>query len=651
MVRIRGLIIVILFLVDFYAVSQTKTMSTNEAQALIKENGTKCWRLREEDPKKALKIGIETLQFAIQHKVTESLPLLNNYIGVIYIHYLFDVKNAIPYLHMALTTSLQNNDSIQIAYSYNNLGDAFMLTGNVPIALQYSEQSLEIFTRLDHPRGIAYGYYNLGLVFRVKGNYIKSVQYLEKARDIRYDIKDSRGYASVLMDLAKTYELQGKLEKAMSTYKKSYDCHVKINNDTYAAYCLNGIGVIHYLNENYDLAYENLTESLEINISNQYYFGMIDVYLNLALVYAKLGDIEKGEEALDKADKYSLGLENSSKIINTQKTYAVFYQILKDYKKASESFSRFIALNDSILSIQQFETLNEIQNNYIIRQNLNETKNELLSQKKDRNYLIIIILLMIILVVMTGLKLLSQYKMNRKLQEVNDTKDKMFSVISHDLKSPFNSLLGFSDLLIEDIKANNYKNAIKYASIIHSSTRETLNLLNNLLTWSRSQTGKIHFSPRNFIVNNLFNDLNSFFKMDSEENFIELTFKNNIHDEIFADQTIIRIILTNLISNALKYTYTGGKVVINAVKKGNHFIFSVTDSGTGISGETLKTLFETNNNIESIEGVRNEKGTGLGLEICVDLIARHNGIIYAKSELNEGSTFTIELPCIDVHTP
>ncbi len=649
MTYVRDIVVILIVSIGFELISQpnisnNELLSHEQAQEIVKEKSSKCWKLREEDPLLALNIGLETLELASEHKITDYLPRLNNYIGVIYIHYLFDVKNSFPYFHNALTLSLQNNDSVQIAFSYNNLGDAFMLSGNVPLALQHTSQSIEIFESLNHLNGIAYGYYNLGLVYRVKGDYDSSVYYLKKARDIRHDMHDSIGYASVLMDLAKTYEVQGLLDDAMKTYQESYDCHRKINNDTYTAYCLNGMGSIYYLKENYDLAYEKFKASLEINLSNNYYFGLIDVYLNLALVYARLGDIEKGEDVLYKAQKYAHKIGYPSKIVSTHKTYAEFYQILKKYKKASESFGRFIALNDSILSEQQFETLNQLQKNHVMQQNLKDAKSSLLAQKKDRYYLIIIIILMIFLIFMIGLKLLSQFKMNAKLQEVNSTKDKMFSVISHDLRSPFNSLLGFTDLLIEDLKLKKYNNADKYAVIIHSATRETLNLLNNLLTWSRSQTGKIHFTPHEFLVNTLFNDLNSLFKIDSSENNIKLLFKNNIDEKIFADQTILMIILTNLISNALKYTPSEGEVVVSAEKKQQKISFTVSDTGIGISDDILSSILTTNKNIESKTGVRNEKGTGLGLTICKDLISRHNGTLYAENKTGKGSIFSFEIP-------
>ncbi len=622
----------------------TDNLSNSEAVKIVNQKSNECWALREKNPELAIAIANEGLQIAKKHNLDHLSVVFEGYIGVIYLHYLFDIKKAIPYFHRSLEGSLKYGDSIQLAFTYNNLGDAFMLTGNIPLALQYSENSLSIFRKYGHQMGTAYGYINLGLVYRNENRHHLAIDYFKKAIAIREEVGDSTGIASANLELAKTYLEEGHLELAMDMFKKSYGQHVELDNSSYAAYCLNGMATIFYLKKQYDKAFESFSEALEINRNNHHFYGLIDNYIGLALVYAQQNKEKEGEEVLSNALEISFELGLQSRILETYKTYGKFYRLLRKYAKAAESFDRFLVMYDSILSVQQFEILSEIQNNFEISQNLSNAKLEIENKKLERNYLVILILLMVLIVTAIIWRLYVQRNMNRKLRIANQGKDKLFSVISHDLKSPFNSLLGFSEILIEVLKNKEYENALEYAQVIKSSSNETLNLLNNLLTWARSQTGKVAYSQTLFPLNELFGEIQNYYNITSQKTNVLLKFNSSISHNILADQAILRIVITNIISNSFKYTQSGGEIVIDAHTTPSSIVIKVTDNGIGMTNKTLASIFSTHQNIESKLGIREEKGTGLGLSICQDLIKLHKGTISAVSKLNEGSTFIIEIP-------
>ena len=225
----------------------------------------------------------------------------------------------------------------------------------------------------------------------------------------------------------------------------------------------------------------------------------------------------------------------------------------------------------------------------------------------------------------------------------NAQKDKFFSIIAHDLKSPFNSILGFSEWLVEKVKKKDFKDVDKYAGIIHQSSNHVYGLLVNLLEWSQAQTGGVKLNPEHF-------DLVAFVEYS-------LTIYNDIATQksinikrslpktlpVYADRHMLNSILRNLVSNAIKFTQNGGTVKISAVKQSSEIIITIADNGKGIPKERLDKLFCIAHS-ESTPGTANEKGTGLGLILCKDFIDKHGGNIWVESEEGAGSTFCFTIP-------
>jgi two-component system, sensor histidine kinase and response regulator len=230
-----------------------------------------------------------------------------------------------------------------------------------------------------------------------------------------------------------------------------------------------------------------------------------------------------------------------------------------------------------------------------------------------------------------------------QLRELNATKDKLFSIIAHDLRSPFNAMLGFSDLLIKNVKNFEIDKTEKYLQIINTSAKNTLSLLDNLLAWANSQTGKNIFKPEktnlSAIINEILKVSNSIAKIKS----ISLNYIQTDDFEVYADVNMLKTILRNLISNAIKYTNSNGVIAISAIQKQNNIEISVSDNGVGMSEEIRNKLFEIDANITT-PGTADEKGSGLGLILCKEFIEKHGGEIWVQSELGKGSAFTFSLP-------
>jgi signal transduction histidine kinase len=230
-----------------------------------------------------------------------------------------------------------------------------------------------------------------------------------------------------------------------------------------------------------------------------------------------------------------------------------------------------------------------------------------------------------------------------ELYELNASKDKFFSIIAHDLKNPFNTIIGFSEMLKEAILSKESNDVYKYASIINVSSVQTFRLLENLLEWANSQRGKISFVPVDVNLKSVISE--EFLLLGDLAGAKKIELKSYLYDDltIRADINMLRTVLRNLISNAIKFTHRNGRVLVNAIVYRNILEVSITDNGVGMSREIMAKIFRIDSNLSS-RGTEDEKGTGLGLFLCREFVEKHGGKIWAESEEGKGSTFKFILP-------
>jgi PAS domain S-box-containing protein len=232
----------------------------------------------------------------------------------------------------------------------------------------------------------------------------------------------------------------------------------------------------------------------------------------------------------------------------------------------------------------------------------------------------------------------------KRLRELNTTKDKFFSIISHDLKGPFTSIIGFSELLIERISKKDYTRAEEFATIINSSSLRAMDLLTNLTEWARVQTGRMEFNPGEADLIAIINEVIELLKAAVLQKSVSIMKALPLSLPVLADKAMISTVLRNLISNSIKFSYPDGKIFISAVIHGNEVRVEVRDFGVGINKVTIGRLFRAGESV-STTGTRNEEGTGLGLILCKEFISKHGGEIWVESEEQKGSTFSFTLPC------
>lgn len=231
------------------------------------------------------------------------------------------------------------------------------------------------------------------------------------------------------------------------------------------------------------------------------------------------------------------------------------------------------------------------------------------------------------------------------LRELNTTKDKFFSIIAHDLRTPFNAIIGLSDLLLMQIQSKDYDGIEEYAEIIQNSSQQAMSLLMNLLEWSRSQTGRLEIKPVLVDIALLTRGIINLLNDSAIQKSIVIVKKLPDTATVMADKEMIATVLRNLISNAIKFTNHGGTITISIGQKLEELVVEVADNGIGIKRENIDKLFRIDESTSTV-GTQNEKGTGLGLMLCKEFITKHGGKIWVESEQGKGSVFSFSIPTV-----
>ncbi len=234
-----------------------------------------------------------------------------------------------------------------------------------------------------------------------------------------------------------------------------------------------------------------------------------------------------------------------------------------------------------------------------------------------------------------------------QLKALNASKDKLFSIIAHDLRSPFHALLGLSDLLATEVDEFSREEIAKFASEMNSSLKNQFKLLENLLEWSRLQTGRMQYAPVKINLMEKVNDIIALLSGNALKKNISII--NNVLNNAFvwADANMLQSILQNLLANAIKFTKSGGTIAVTSESTDKKMVrIFVKDTGVGISKNNLQKIFRTDSTVTT-QGTENERGTGLGLLLCKEMIERHGGTISVESELEKGTTFFFTLPEIN----
>lgn len=595
-------------------------------------------------------------------------------LGVNY-YYKGDYTNALKYESVALQGAISGKDSIAIALSHNNIGNFYYELGEYDEAyyfLTYAYKILKRSAQTEKDSTITnISLHNLGRVFKELGQYQIALKHLKTSRNISKLIEDEEGEPYSLHEIGDVKLRMEEYDSALHYLNLSVTEANKLlaagglttlrqdQSKTFSKIAKAYLGKKDY---NKALAYYDSTFNLHVQASNQ--FGIAEVELGRATVYQQQG---KTDEAMAYTTK-ALGLAKEIKArvieISCYKLLTTLWEAKGDDKKALSYFKQFHALEDSLYSneIQQkilrdqigFET--EMLDNRIAVLTLQE-EDRISQLKKSEfisNILVVVVALSAILLVTVyrsgqrrkqiNLLLLQHQeemqKRSEELEQLNEVKDKFFSIISHDLRSPINALAGLMDLLDKGaITPEELPVAVKELKSRFNHTRA---LMNNLLDWTVLQMDKMHLQASNVPLKKIVDEnielLGSI--QNKHVNMVNRVPETTIG---YADSNTINLVIRNLITNAIKFTNDGGEIVVAAEEKGKEIVMSVKDNGIGMTADIQKKLFDKVNPY-STRGTANEKGTGLGLILCKEFVEKNGGRIWVEGNVDKGSTFWFTLP-------
>jgi len=231
----------------------------------------------------------------------------------------------------------------------------------------------------------------------------------------------------------------------------------------------------------------------------------------------------------------------------------------------------------------------------------------------------------------------------KKLHELNASKDKFFSIIAHDLRNPIAGFLNLTEILSENFSSFSEKESKEFIDLMNHASKQLYNLLENLLQWSRSQTGSIPYEPKPIVLKTIAENTIDLLMMNIENKKIKIHIKIDDQCKVYADENMITTVIRNLITNAIKFSNINGLITLRADCVGDSVEISIIDNGVGMKKEDQDKLFQIDKH-HTTQGTSNETGSGLGLILCKEFVERNGGNIWVESDLNKGSTFKFTLP-------
>lgn len=585
-----------------------------------------------------------------------------------------DYKNSIKNYLSSLDIAKEINQKETIAQLYISLGGIYQYISSYEEALKYFLDALEIYTKTNDKIGLSTVFNNLGIVYYSVNENDHALEYYKKALEIDLKLELKYGQANSYNNIGMVYDEKGDKEKALEYYNKSLELNKELDYKDGIASSLNNIGLIYLDLGEYDKSYIKLRESTDLFKEINDIYNLANNYNNLAKLFLLQNQNSKAQINLDQSIEISKKINTKEWLIESYDLYYQLHSGQNNYKKALEYYKLYSQMNDSLNSNKNTKLVTETKIKFET-ENL-ETENELLKkdnkihllelnrQKNIKNYWIAFSILILALAILSFRQFrlkkntnnLLKSKNNQlsdankkltisenNLKELNATKDKFFSIIAHDLKNPFQSILGFSDAIYNQTEELSKDEVNNYIKIIYESTQNLFNLLGNLLQWSKSQLGSMKFSPKQINIVESIDEVLTLIELIAQKKNLIINNSISTKEFVFVDKHVLSSVLRNLISNALKFTNQGGKIELSAFKSGNYITISVKDNGIGISEENIEKLFKIDQGY-STKGTEKESGTGLGLILCKELISKSKGDITVKSTLGKGSDFQFTLP-------
>lgn len=570
-----------------------------------------------------------------------------------------DHSSAMKYDNEKLQLVISIGDSTQIAESLNNLGNDYIELGKYDEAYYYFTQSYRIARQVNDSLRMAIAIFNTGTVLTELGQYDLALDHLEVSLVLSKEINDLDG-------IAFDHDAMGDIFLRKKEFAKSKDYLIQAlkfirerNLTVIEPKALKHLAQLYFEKKESDKALAYYDTAVHVYEQTNNKFGIAEAHLGISQILIDQGVFDKAQTLINQSLETAKRFNAERMEIDCYKQLSELAEKKGDYKTALAFHKNYKQLEDSLFSHEMLEKVFQDQLRFktetkdfeiaALSRAQTEKESELKREEFLRNILVVVVALTIILlftVYRSGQRRIRINKMliehqeeikkrSVELEQLNQVKDKFFSIISHDLRSPINALSGILNLI--DNKHLTQEEFVLLTKELKIQFNHTRTLINNLLDWALLQMDKLRIQPEKIDLSTM---VESNFKLLSSLHLKEMRLINLIHNEAmgWGDSNMINLVFRNLILNAIKFSETGGLIEVSAETEGDHYVVSVKDYGVGILPEVQKILFDKTSGYTT-RGTANEKGTGLGLILCKEFIEKNGGQIWLESEVGRGSTF------------
>ncbi|MFA9371753.1 MAG: ATP-binding protein [Labilibaculum antarcticum] len=587
------------------------------------------------EPAKSIEIGGRALATAQSLEYDKEVVKAMYYLGTAYyIDNQYD--NSLDYLLKAYRFAKNHDYEKELADISQKLATVYYQSGKISKTYDYTQEANKIYEKLNDKVGLARCFNSFGVYYQSIKNYDKAIEYLQKGLDLGKEISHRAVVGELLNDIGSLYTEMGDTVKAIRTYREAVD-YYKTNGPNHKT-------------------------------------GVFE--LNMCELYLHHNDLTKAKHHLEKGCLIAQQLKSKRLFRDYYKYLSLYYTKLGDYRSSVNAYENLQAYQDSISSEQLSNKIDDLDSRHI--EDIKNQENQILRAENqtqqleiNRQYTIGLLILLLLLVVIFLLtfryrnnlkdnellylrnRLVSQHQeeligaMKRlkvsedKLRTANETKDKMFSLIAHDLRGAIGNISNGLRMMLTDEELDlSEEDKTEFLQSLFHSADNSFELLENLLFWAKNQTSTISANLQMVDASSIISSNINLSAELAKIKSIRLIASANPSVEVYIDWNMINTVVRNLLSNAIKFTNKGGIIEVKS-EIGEYFVkISVIDNGIGMMPEQIENIYEG----KTTDGTANEKGTGLGITLCRDFLVKNHGEMMVESEVDKGSTFSFIIP-------
>lgn len=596
------------------------------------------------DPQGAIKYGLQAVALASKNHNQKLLADSYHHLGAAY-QLSGDYKTAAHYNDKAVRIREVIRDSLGLSHSFNSIGNLYNYLSDYSKAIEFYQNSLSIASKISDKQGMSRALNNIGHVYQSQDSIKKAIQYYVRALAIKKDIGDQVGYTISIINLGELYIKEGKLQKAISYLQEGKAIALGTNHQRNLGYVYRGLAEAHRMKGDIRKATACALHSLEISRKQRSPFEIQQSVEMLHKIYQQKGDLAQAHHYLSLLVAYKDSLHNQAVHKQVEELRIKYESEKKEKQNLQLKAERDRQLSElrnqkiviyltgalvftfAALAIVLFRGMRKLSR---LSRSLAE-KNKQISKRNKQ----------LIKASRTLKKQAIRLQEQKKLLEKsNHIKDRLFYILADDLRGPLLALKGLLPLIRQNEVTEEEKGWL--LDMVAAGQQNVLELINNLLFWAKSQMPGQGARPEPVNLGLLVRQ--SMLGLQSQAARKNIQLANTVGNQaiVFADAEMTKLVLRNLISNAIKFCRSGDNVEVSARTDGKFFTISVQDTGVGIAARNQSRLFSSTGFTSM--GTANERGSGLGLQLCRDFVSLNGGQIWVESEPGRGSTFLFTLP-------